>query len=102
MGGVGNKMNNKIKKQTSKRLLIIDGHLKKVIRMVEEEAYCPDIIHQSQAVQAALKKVDEIILRGHLETCVLDKISSPPAKKKKLIEEIVSVFRKSEKNGKRH
>ena len=37
-------------------------HLRKVKKMAEENAYCPDVIHQSQAVQAALKKVDEAIL----------------------------------------
>lgn len=38
------------------RLKIVRGHLEKVLKMVEEDAYCVDVINQSQAVQAALKK----------------------------------------------
>ncbi len=64
--------------------------------MVENESYCPDVIHQSQAVQAALKKVDELILHGHLHTCVLKDIHTPDSKKEKLVGEIIEVFRKKE------
>ncbi len=42
--------------------------------MVENDAYCIDTVHQSMAVQAALKKVDELVLENHLKTCVADSI----------------------------
>ncbi len=48
--------------ETLKRLKIIAGHLGGVIRMVEEDAYCIDVIRQIQAVQAALNKVSAAIL----------------------------------------
>ena len=77
-----------------KRLSIAEGHLRKVKKMAEENAYCPDIIHQSQAVQAALKKIDEAILESHLQTCVLSDMKGTSQNKKKLANEILEVFKK--------
>jgi CsoR family transcriptional regulator, copper-sensing transcriptional repressor len=90
-------MSKDIKQLAGKRLAIIRGHLDKVIKMVEEDVYCPDVIHQSQAVQSALKKVDELILHGHLHSCVLHDIHGSESEKEKLIQEIVEVFRKEPK-----
>lgn len=87
-------MNNDTKSQILKRLSIAEGHLKKVKDMVDEDAYCPDIIHQSRAVQAALKKVDEIVLHGHLHSCVLKDIHGTKPEREKLVEEIVELFDK--------
>lgn len=54
-----------------RRLKIARGHLDRVIRMVEEDKYCIDVIHQSQAVRAALKGADDVLLKNHLETCMM-------------------------------
>lgn len=56
------------------RLKIAKGHLEKVIKMVEGDEYCIDIVHQLLAIQSALKKADEIVLENHLKTCVADSI----------------------------
>lgn len=90
-------MDTKIKSQTLRRLAIAKGHIMKVEKMVNDDAYCPDVIHQSRAVQAALRKVDELVLDGHLHTCVLSEIKGTTTKRKKLADEIVELFRK---NGK--
>lgn len=87
-------MDARVKKQAGRRLAIAQGHLKKVREMLENGAYCPDVIHQSRAVQAALKKVDEIILHGHLHSCVLKDTHGGFPKNEKIIEEIVELFRK--------
>ena len=58
------------KKELVNRLARVEGHLKKVKQMVETDCYCIDIITQSLAVQAALKKVDEMVLANHMATCV--------------------------------
>ena len=63
-----------INKRLAHRLKIARGHLEKVIQMTEDGEYCMDIIHQSQAVQAALKEVDHLILKNHMETCMADSI----------------------------
>ncbi|KKQ98254.1 MAG: hypothetical protein UT24_C0007G0014 [Candidatus Woesebacteria bacterium GW2011_GWB1_39_12] len=78
------------------RLKIAQGHLDKVVEMVEGDSYCIDVIHQSQAIQSALKKVDEVVLQNHLQCCVLDEVKEGKADDKKLIAEIMNVFQKSE------
>lgn len=76
------------------RLKIAQGHLKKVIKMVEEGEYCIDVITQSKAVQSALKEVDSLTLENHLKTCVVDHIKE--GKVDYSITEIMKVL----KNGK--
>lgn len=87
-------MDGHAKGESLKRLSIAQGHLEKVKNMIESEDYCPDVIHQSRAVQAALKKVDEIILHGHLHSCVLKDIHGPNGKSEQLVDEIVDLFKK--------
>ncbi len=89
-------MEGSTKAQTLQRLAIAEGHLKRIKKMVEDDHYCPDVIHQSRAVQAALKKVDEIVLHGHLHSCVLNDIHGPKAKNEKLVEEIIDLFRQKD------
>lgn len=80
------------KKEVLRRAKIVEGHLKKVIRMIEEGAYCLDTLNQSLAVQNALKKIDEIILEDHLNTCVVHKIHD--GKAKEAAKEVMEVFKR--------
>ena len=76
-----------------KRLKNADGHLHGVIRMVEEDAYCIDVIRQIQAVQAALNKVSTVILEEHLNSCVITAIrGEKPADRERVLKEISDVF----------
>ncbi|MGQ0520069.1 MAG: metal-sensitive transcriptional regulator [Actinomycetota bacterium] len=52
------------------RLKTARGHLDAVVRMVEDEAYCPEVMKQLSAVQGSLERASRIVLRNHLETCV--------------------------------
>ena len=52
------------------RLKISKGHLEKVIKMLEEDAYCIDVLHQMNAVQSGLKETGNIVLENHLKGCV--------------------------------
>ncbi|OGG14812.1 hypothetical protein A2963_04405 [Candidatus Roizmanbacteria bacterium RIFCSPLOWO2_01_FULL_40_13] len=79
------------------RLKITEGHLKKVREMVEKDEYCIDILHQSQAVEAALKEINSLILNNHLNTCVVDSIKK--GKSKEVINEVMAVFKRNQKNG---
>lgn len=74
------------------RLQIANGHLEKIINMVESDEYCIDIVHQLLAVQAALKKVDEIVLENHLKTCVADSIKK--GESDEAIKEVMEVLQK--------
>lgn len=75
------------------RLQIAQGHLKKVIQMVESGQYCIDVIHQSQAIQRALQEADSVLLENHLKTCVVDHIKKGEADSS--IQEIMNVLKKS-------
>ena len=53
-----------------KRLSFIEGHLKGIRKMVEEDQYCVDILKQTYAVKRAIDKLDALLLEGHLRGCV--------------------------------
>jgi DNA-binding FrmR family transcriptional regulator len=75
------------------RLKSIEGHVRGLQRMVDEDAYCVDIIHQNLAVQRALEKVNSLILERHLQTCVTTAIrGDDPAERERVITEIMNVF----------
>ena len=82
-----------VQKRVIHRLKIARGHLDKVIRMADEQEYCIDIIHQSQAVQCALKQTDNLLLDNHLKTCVVSQLRDG---KESAIEEVMNVFKKQE------
>ncbi len=62
------------KKDALNRLAYIEGHLKGIRKMVEEDKYCVDILKQAYAVQRALDKFEALLLRGHLSSCVVEGI----------------------------
>jgi len=83
---------------TIRRLKTVEGHLRGVIRMVEEDAYCIDVIRQIQAVEAALNKVSSRILENHLNSCVITAIKGDDKKEReRVLKEITEVFEMSAK-----
>lgn len=83
---------------TIRRLKTIEGHLRGVIRMVEEDAYCIDVIRQIQAVDAALNKVSTQILENHLNSCVISAVQGNDKKERqRVLKEITEVFEMSTK-----
>jgi DNA-binding FrmR family transcriptional regulator len=83
---------------TLRRLKTIEGHLRGIIRMVEEDAYCIDVIRQVQAVESALNKVSAQILEGHLNSCVITAIQGEDqAERERVLKEITEVFEMSTK-----
>jgi DNA-binding FrmR family transcriptional regulator len=82
----------------TKRLKIIEGHLRGVVRMVDEDAYCIDIIRQIQAVEAALNKVSTQILESHLNSCVITAVKGEdPDERHRVLKEVLEVFEESTK-----
>jgi DNA-binding FrmR family transcriptional regulator len=81
-----------LQERIAHRLKITQGHLKKVIKMVDENAYCIDVIHQSQAIQKALREIDNLILENHLKTCSIEAIRG--GKQEEALNEVVSIFKK--------
>jgi DNA-binding FrmR family transcriptional regulator len=83
---------------TLRRLKTIEGHLRGVIRMVEEDTYCIDVIRQIQAIDAALNKVSTQILENHLNSCVITAINgNDPKERERVLKEITEVFEMSSK-----
>ena len=81
-------------KKVLNRMNYLIGHLKANLKMIEEGRYCIDVIRQNQAVIAALEKVNELILGGHLETCVTRAVKGKNEKeRKKVYKEIIDVFK---------
>ena len=76
-----------------KRLKNIEGHIKGVEQMVEDGAYCIDVIRQIHAVQAALQKVSGIILDDHLHSCLITAVRGENAQEReRVLNEIADIF----------
>jgi len=86
-------MKSDIKSSALKRLRSAKGHLDHVIEMVDSEKYCIDILQQSLAVQSALRAIDNLILKGHLEEHVSHAMHGKD--KQKSINEVIDVFEKA-------
>lgn len=84
----------------ARRLKRIEGQVRGLIRMVEQDRYCIEIIDQLQAVMAAARKVEAEILKDHLSHCVEHAITSgDPKTQRRKIEELVSTLSRSRKAG---
>ena len=80
------------KKKVQRRLKIIEGQIRGLQKMINDDKYCIDILQQSAAVQSALKQVDQLLLRNHLHCCVTDAIKSN--KGDEAILELLRIFKK--------
>ena len=78
-----------------KRLRRIEGQVRGIDRMIEEERYCIDVLTQLQAVKAALVKVEDAILNDHAATCVLAAIETGDrAEQREKFAELIELFSK--------
>lgn len=83
----------KAKADTLKRLKSIEGHIRGIEKMVNDDTYCIEIIGQIQAVQAALNKVKGQILDNHLHHCVITAVrGDSPEERERVLAEISEVF----------
>lgn len=81
------------KKQIVNRARSIQGHMGAVVRMLEEDSYCVDVIKQTQAIQKAVDKLNSLILEKHLNECVTTAIRSrEPKERERVIGELLDVF----------
>ncbi|MCL8488278.1 DNA-binding FrmR family transcriptional regulator [Bradyrhizobium sp. USDA 4011] len=85
-------MRNDIKATCQKRLNRIEGQVRGLAKMVGEDRYCIDIVTQISAVRAALRRVEEEILRDHVSHCVEHAIrSGDKADQRRKIAELMDV-----------
>jgi DNA-binding FrmR family transcriptional regulator len=75
------------------RLKTVEGHIRGIERMLDQDAYCIDVIRQIQAVQAALNKVNSMILEKHLNSCLITAVRSESVEdRERVLQEIADVF----------
>jgi DNA-binding FrmR family transcriptional regulator len=76
-----------------RRLKSVEGHVRGVQRMLDESAYCIDVVNQITAIQRALKKVSGLVLDQHLHSCVTDAIRGKDvAAREQVLGELIEVF----------
>ena len=81
------------KQDTLRRLKTIEGHVRGIQRMVEQDTYCIDLIRQIQAVQSALSKVSVRILDDHLHSCMIQAVKgSDVGERERVLTEIKEVY----------
>jgi CsoR family transcriptional regulator, copper-sensing transcriptional repressor len=91
-------MRNDIKASCTKRLSRIEGQVRGIARMVHEDRYCIDIVTQVSAVRAALRRLEEEILRDHVAHCVERAIASgSKADQRSKIEELMAVVSRADR-----
>ena len=81
---------NKNKQKLVQRLKLIEGQVRGLQKMIEEEKYCIDVITQTSAVKSALSGVEDELMSSHLSTCVIDQIKD--GQERKAIGEIIKVY----------
>jgi DNA-binding FrmR family transcriptional regulator len=91
--GYGSSMNEKLKKSQLARLSRIEGQVRGVARMIEEDRYCIDVLTQIRAVRAALDKVEQETLNDHLQHCVAHAFHAGSEKDRQIkIDELLEVL----------
>jgi DNA-binding FrmR family transcriptional regulator len=91
-------MHGQAKTSVLKRLQRIEGQVRGLSRMVEDDRYCIDIVTQVSAVRAALRRAEEEILRDHVAHCVEDAITSGNrSEQRKKVAELMDVFGRAER-----
>jgi DNA-binding FrmR family transcriptional regulator len=88
------------KKQLLSRLRRIEGQAGGLVRMVEADKYCIDVLQQMAAVQGALAQASKMLIRSHLETCVVDAFKSRKTEEReRVISELVDLFARINRAG---
>jgi len=88
-------MNATTKADVDTRLKRVAGQVAGIQRMLDEDRYCVDVLHQIAAARAALAKVASKLLASHIQTCVTSAFNSPdPAQRATKIDELVELFDK--------
>jgi CsoR family transcriptional regulator, copper-sensing transcriptional repressor len=83
-------INEQVKKDSLNRMKKIEGQIRGVSKMIEEEKYCVDILNQIAAVKSALDGVARKVLKRHVESCVADAILKKQGEEK--IEELMNTI----------
>mgnify|MGYP001565264608 FL=1 len=89
-------LDQKLKKKATHRAKIIRGQLDSLIKAIEEEKYCIDLITQSRSIQLSLKSMDRVLLANHLHSHVKHMLNDKK-QESKAIKELVDLYALSNK-----
>ncbi len=86
-------MKDDTRQDLGRRLKSVAGHVQGVLKMVEEDKYCIDVIRQIEAIEQALHKVKRQLLSGHLDTCVTTAIRGESTRdRERVLKELLEVY----------
>ena len=85
------KRNDDFKQNLTKRLNRIEGQVRGVKKMIENDAYCNDVMNQILSIKSALDSVNKLILESHINTCIVDKIKNDDTK---VLDELMNTISK--------
>ena len=88
-------MRQDIKAKATRRLKLVEGQIRGIQKMVEDEKYCVDIITQTSAIKEALSGIEDLILENHLTTHVIHQIKH--GKEDQATKEILKVYKLAQK-----
>jgi len=84
-----------LRRKSLNRLKRIEGQVRGVARMIEEERYCADVLMQVSAIHESLRSLAQLLLRNHLQHCATDAIrSTNDTRREKMYDELVDLFAK--------
>jgi len=85
------------KQLTLDRLARLEGQVRGIAKMVQDDRYCVDILAQTAAVRAALKGVERMVLENHVHHCVEDAIgSADPKEQREKFNELIALLQKTQ------
>lgn len=84
-------MHDKNKSRIIRRLKLIEGQVRGLQKIIENDTYCIDVITQTSAVKQGLSNIEDLLLENHLGGCILDQVKSGQTNKAK--EEILKVYK---------
>ncbi len=83
-------MQDDTRKEVLKRLNYVEGHLKGIRAMIEQDKYCPEVLKQTFAVRRAIEKLEALMLDGHLHHCVVEGIRD--GREEQVISELLELY----------
>jgi DNA-binding FrmR family transcriptional regulator len=89
-------LDQKLKQRTIHRAKIIRGQLDGLIKAIEKEVYCPDLLEQSRSIQRSLASLDSFVLQNHLKTHVKHQMQHK-SQEEKAIKELMQIYNLSNK-----
>ena len=86
-------MDDTTRQQAARRLKSLAGHLEGILKMVEQDRYCIDVIRQVDAVEEALHQVKRLLLAGHLDSCVTPLLrGTDRGERERVLRELLEVY----------